>query len=103
MIDQNALDSASLADLVDLKERIEKTISDKMAAEKADLEKRQAALAKLSERIEKGVKGPKGPKPAKPTKQRAAANGAGKDADDNLRGDGAPAAAAESGGSEVAA
>lgn len=97
MIDQTALDGASLADLVDLKERIEKTINDKMAAEKAELEKRQAALAKLTERIEKGPKAPKPPKP------RAAANkNASKDADENLRGEGAPAAAA-SAGSEVAA
>ncbi|MGY3582365.1 putative coiled-coil protein SlyX [Bradyrhizobium sp. USDA 4341] len=83
MIDQTAIDSASLEDLVDLKERVEKKIADRMAAERADLEKRQASLAKLTERIEKGPKALKKPATAKKTEKDSGkgADGDGKAAE----------------------
>lgn len=48
------LDNMSVEELVDLNERVQKKLNEKIAAEKAELEKRQAAIAKLEERIKKG-------------------------------------------------
>jgi hypothetical protein len=65
MIDPNVIDAASIEDLVNLKELVDKKLSEKIASERADLEKRQASLAKLTGRIEKG--------PAKPREGRRVA------------------------------
>lgn len=45
------LDSMSIEDLVELSERVQKKINEKITAEKTDLEKRQSALAKLEGRV----------------------------------------------------
>lgn len=70
MTSQIDLDSMSIEDLADLSERVQKKLNDKIAAEKADLDKRQTALAKLSDRIA-GKKVPR-------TTARSKADGAGK-------------------------
>jgi hypothetical protein len=44
MTPQIELDSMSIEDLVDLGERVQKKINEKISAEKSELEKRQAAL-----------------------------------------------------------
>jgi hypothetical protein len=72
MTTQIDLDAMGIEDLVDLSERAQKKLNEKIAAEKADLEKRQAAFAKLTDRVA-------GKKPAK-TPSRPKAEGAGKTA-----------------------
>lgn len=51
MTTQHDLDAMALEDLVDLGERVQKKINEKISAEKTDLEKRQAVLAKLEGRV----------------------------------------------------
>jgi predicted RNA-binding Zn ribbon-like protein len=81
MIDPNILDSASIEDLVNLKELVDKKVAERFASERADIDKRQASLAKLTERIEKG--------PAKPREGRRATT--------TRKQDNAPKAAGEGG------
>lgn len=70
MTGQIDLDAMSIEDLADLSDRVQKKLNDKIAAEKAELDKRQAALAKLTDRIA-GKKAPR-------TSTRPKAEGAGK-------------------------
>jgi uncharacterized coiled-coil protein SlyX len=51
MTSQPDIDAMDIEGLVDLKERVEKKLNEKIAAEKSDLEKRQAALARLEGRV----------------------------------------------------
>lgn len=71
------LDNMSLEDLVELSERAQRKIADRIAAENAELEKRRVALAKLSDRVS-GKKVPKAPsRPRRETAVKDKATAAG--------------------------
>lgn len=71
------LDKMSLEDLVELSERAQKKIAERIAAENSELEKRMAALAKLSDRVS-GKKTPKAP--SRPRRETTKGKGAAADA-----------------------
>jgi uncharacterized coiled-coil protein SlyX len=95
------LDSMTIEDLVDLNERVQKKLSEKLAAEKAELDRRQAALAKLTDRVA-GKKPPRAP--TRPKADASKDGGAGsKEAKDSQSGGAAqPQAASPAGGGDLA-
>jgi uncharacterized coiled-coil protein SlyX len=90
------LDTLGIEELVDLKERVEKKLNDKIAAEKSEIERRQAALARLEDRAA-GKKPPKAP--SKPKAEGAVKGGQASKPDGK---DGKPAAAGEGRSSDAA-